>query len=234
MCEIADDGLIEKMLYPADLEKYLRAAGLPIRDLQDSRSIIYILDADSRIVFCNWAWDRFAAQNKGVNLSHLSVLGKSVLDVVPDALQLFYRTAYATARKSGQPWIHNFECSSPETFRLFHMRVLPIGGPYLCIENSLRIERLHEPDRAEIHPIASRYVDENGVVVMCSQCRRTRQVRNIGSPRWVWIPEFLNGPPGEVTHELCDLCFRFFYPGTDEGMADSWASPNETDTSADK
>jgi len=227
-------GHIETMLYPPDLEKYLRAAGLSIRDLQISRSIIYILDAESRIVFCNWAWDRFAAQNKGVNLTHLSVVGKSVLDVVPDPLQLFYRTAYATARKTHQPWIHNFECSSPETFRLFHMRVLPIGGPYLCVENSLRIERLHEADRAEIHPATSRYVDQNGVIVMCSHCRRTRQVRNIGSPRWVWIPEFLNAPPGEVNYALCDLCFRFFYPDTDGYMADRWTSPNETDTSPDK
>jgi hypothetical protein len=202
------------MLYPSDLDDYLRGAGLSIQHLQIDRSVIYILDSDSRIVFCNWSWDRFAFQNGGIGLSHLRVLGTSVLDVTPSLLQRFYVTAYATARKTGKPWEHDFECSSPETFRLFHMRVLPIGGPYLCIENSLRIENLHEPGRADIRLETAHYRDENGLVVMCCHCRRTRRVRNIGSPRWDWVPEFLTSPPGLVSHGLCELCVRFFYAGT--------------------
>ncbi len=202
------------MLYPSNLDRCLGDAGLSIKHLQIDRAVICILDADSQIVFCNWSWDRFAFQNGGIGLSHLSVLGTSVLDVTPDSLQLFYKTGYATARRTGKPWEHDFECSSPELFRLFHMRVLPIGGPYLCVENSLRIETLHEPGRAEIHPEASRYLDENGFIVMCCHCRRTRQVRNIGSPRWDWVPEFLKSPPGVVSHGLCELCLRFFYPET--------------------
>ena len=126
------------MLYPSDLEKYLGNCNLSIQDLQADRSVICILDADFRIVFCNWSWDRFAFQNGGLALSHLFVVGTSVLDGNAEILTTLLQSAYASARKTGQDWEHDFECSSPENFRLFHMRVLPIGGPYLCVENSLR------------------------------------------------------------------------------------------------
>jgi len=200
------------MLYPSDLEQYLLDCSLSIQGLQADRSVICIVDADSRIVFCNWAWDRFAFQNGGLALSHLFILGTSVLDVTPAPLRPFYENAYITARKSGVAWDHDFECSSSDKFRLFHMRVLPIGGPYLCIENSLRVERRHESETAEADLLVARYVDENGLTVMCCHCRRTRQARNIGSPKWHWIPGFLDSPPRNVSHGLCDICLRFFYP----------------------
>jgi hypothetical protein len=199
------------MLYPSDLEKYLANCNLSIQGLQADRSVICILDADLRIVFCNWSWDRFAFQNGGFALSHLFVVGTSVLDVTPESLQPFYTSAYTNARKTGQHWEHDFECSSPENFRLFHMRVLPIGGPYLCVENSLRVERPHEAATEPSLPL-SRYVDENGLTVMCCHCRRTRQARNIGNAKWHWIPDFLKSPPKNVSHGLCELCLHFFYP----------------------
>jgi hypothetical protein len=200
------------MLYPPDLDGCLESSGLSIQTLQTDRSIIYILDAGSQIVFCNWAWDRFAFQNGGTRLDNLSVFGRSVLDVTPEPLQSFYSATYAAVRKTRQPHEHDFECSSPETFRFFHMRVLPIGGPYLCVENSLRIERAHDVDQECAQPVASRYVDQEGIVVMCCHCRRTRRSRNVGSDRWDWVPDFLNAPPGPVSHGLCEFCLRFFYP----------------------
>jgi hypothetical protein len=200
------------MLHPPDLESQLGRVGLSIGDLQADRSIIYILDADLRIVFCNWSWDRFAFRNGGAGLDHLSVLGKSVMDVTPESLHLFYRGIYSEVRRTGRPSEHDFQCSSPEMFRLFHMRILPLGAPYLCIENSLSIERSHLRDLEETSPTSGRYLDDQGIIAMCCHCRRTRRVRVVGPPRWDWVPEFLNYPPGTVSHGLCLVCRRFFYP----------------------
>jgi hypothetical protein len=200
------------MLHPPDLDDQLGRVGLSIHDLQVDRSIIYILDAGLRIVFCNWSWDRFAFQNGGVHQDHLSVLGRSVMDVTPESLHRFYSNIYFEARRTGRPSEHDFQCSSPEMFRLFHMRVLPLGGSYLCIENSLSIERPHTRDFDGMRATSGRYLDDNGIVVMCCHCRRTRRIRAIGSPKWDWVPEFLVSPPGAVSHGLCQICRGYFYP----------------------
>jgi len=201
-------------MYLTDLEFQLQQTGLSIPALEADRSIIYILDAEARIAFCNSAWDQFASRNGGIGLGHLSVMGASIFDVTPKCLQMFYSNAYASVRKSCQPFEHDFECSSPETYRLFHMRILPAGGPYLCVENSIRIEEPHELDPDRTSPIRSCYQGGDGITVMCCHCRRVRRISNAITARWDWVPEYLTSPSGAVSHGLCGLCRRFFYPET--------------------
>jgi len=204
------------MLYPSDLDDCLKQAGLSITDLQADRSIICILDTDSRIVFCNWSWDRFAYRNGGLALSHLYVVGTSVLDITPASLKPFYQTAYAHVRQTLRPWEHDFECSSAEQYRSFRMRILSIARSYLLVENSLRVERPHTHAGGP-QPDSDLFVDTDGSLLMCPHCRRTRHTRIIGSPEWVWIPEYLTFPPGRVADELCGTCLRFFYPDRGDG-----------------
>ena len=156
---------------------------------------------------------RLARSNSRADSNSLSVLGRSVMDVTPESLHRFYTGVYSEARRTGRPSEHDFQCSSPEMFRLFHMRILPLGDPYLCVENSLSIERPHAGDPENAGPTSGRYLDDHGIVTMCCHCRRTRRVRGVGPPKWDWVPEFLNYPPGAVSHGLCLVCRRYFYPG---------------------
>src|SRR5262245_59379844 len=88
-------------------------------------SVIYGLDAAARIVFCNAAWDRFAAENNGESLLRPSPVGRFLSDYIPSPILGYYAKAHDRVRETGQPWDHFYECSSTETMRQFHMRVSP-------------------------------------------------------------------------------------------------------------
>src|SRR5215470_14327619 len=105
----------------------LEAAGFDLASLEADPSTIYMLSPDLRIVYCNKAWDEFAAQNGGVGLKRKAILGTPILDVIAEPLRPNYLDGLAEAQEQLHPWELDYECSSPELFRLFHMRVLPLA-----------------------------------------------------------------------------------------------------------
>ena len=88
----------------------LAEAGFRIENLEADNSIIYILDSNLRIIYCNKAWDQFASQNGGTGLNRRAILGMRVLDVVAGPLQAFYENAFAQAKDKGQPCEHVYVC----------------------------------------------------------------------------------------------------------------------------
>lgn len=193
-------------------ELRLEAAGFHVASLEADHSIIYLLGPDLRIVYCNRAWDEFASLNGGIGLNRESVLGKSVLDVIAEPLRPFFANGFAQAQKQLRPWEHDYECSSPEVFRLFHMRVLPLANSYLLVENSLKVERPHGSERPAMPSYQAPYLNEHGILTMCAHCRRTRRIDTGEVPIWDWVPAFLTEPPGRVSHGLCRNCRSYFYP----------------------
>ena len=141
------------------LELRLEAAGFHLKSLEADHSIIYMLSPDLRIIYCNKAWDEFAILNGGVGLSREAVLGTSISDVIAEPLKRFYEKAFDRAQKELKPWEHDYECSSPGLFRLFHMRVLPLANSYLLVENSLIVERPQSPEL----PAMSAYRQADGI-----------------------------------------------------------------------
>lgn len=195
-----------------DLELRLESAGLSFRALETNSSVLYVLQGDFKIIFCNESWDRFALQNGGNHLDRTSVLGTSVMDVTPAILRPYYATLLAKARISGQILEHEIELSSPEMFRLYRMRVLPIGGPYLCIENTRCVERPQDLAFARKSKTASDYEDENGCITICCNCRRTHCLRGTIDRNWHFVPEHLAIPPAHVKDNLCPKCWAKYYP----------------------
>ncbi len=199
------------MFTDSNLESILVAAGLSYARLETEPAVIYILRPDLRIVYCNQAWNKFAAENYGKGLNRSEVLGTVFLDAIPSLLKKFYADAFAEARATGNIWEHDFECSSPELFRLFHMRVLPLSDGHLLVENSMRFEESH---KRKSPPVSGNlvYVNEHGILTMCCHCRRTRRVGPRERETWDWIPRFLIEQPGRVSHGLCHTCMAYFYP----------------------
>lgn len=189
----------------------LEAAGFRLDSLEADHSIIYMLSPDLRIIYCNKAWDEFASLNGGVGLSREAVLGTSMLDVIAEPLKPYFANGFAQAQKQLVPWDLDYECSSPAAFRLFHMRVFPLPNSYLLVENSLRVERPHGPERPAMPPHAASYLNEHGLLTMCAHCRRTRRINTGAVPIWDWVPTFLMDPPGPVSHGLCRNCRAYFY-----------------------
>ena len=185
--------------------------GLPREVLDKSRNVIYLLNAELEIVYTNPAWDRFAQDNAGFHVAGAAVHGLNVMSVVPEPLMAFYGRLFSRFEHEHVPMGFDFECSSAGWHRRMRMDVYPqaASGGYLMV-SSLRREVEHTA-KAEVANRA-RYFSEEGVVTMCSHCRRTR--RAVADPTWDWVPQYVAEQPEAVSHGLCPVCSAYFYSHT--------------------
>jgi hypothetical protein len=189
------------------LETGLALSGFSVRALERNPSIIYILDRSFRICFCNLAWDHFANQNGGTDWLRERVTDSSCMDAISPLLRTFYEAAFRWVIRTQKPWEHDYECSSPENSRVFHMRVLPLHGERLLIENSLLVESPHKPGGP---PDTARHIAEDGQIAMCGNCRRVLAHDAAGKPIWEWVPAYLVSLPAPVNYGFCDTCLPYY------------------------
>ncbi len=190
----------------------LEAAGFRLANLEEDRSIIYMLGPDLRILYCNKAWDEFATLNGVIGLNREAVLGKFILELIREPLKALYANGFAQAQYGLRPWEHDSEFSSSELFPHFHVRVLPLANSYLLVENSLIVESTQGSERPEVPSYPTSYLNDDGAFVMCSHCRRTRRINTNEVQIWDWVPEVIMSPAGRVSHGLCRNCRAYLYP----------------------
>jgi len=95
---------------------------------EDDPAIIYVVNTDLNIVYCNAAWDQFALKNGGETMRRDSQIGRNVIEITPPPLRPFYARLYARALIGGQKMDCQYECSSVETTRRFHMHLTKIAS----------------------------------------------------------------------------------------------------------
>jgi hypothetical protein len=176
-----------------------------LQTLDASDDVAYVLTPERVIVRTNAAWERFAAANGGAALALDPPYGALLDALLPVALRSFYVDAFTRAQATGERWEHDYECSSPERYRRFHMVAYPFDGA-LVVVSSLRIERPH--DRPECPPDDAAYAVD-GIITMCSHCRRVRHPA--GSLRWDWVPDYVRAPLPNLSHGLCEPCYEFYW-----------------------
>jgi hypothetical protein len=181
-----------------------------INDFEASSSVIYALNDSLRIIYCNAAWDRFAEKNGGDGCRRERVIGTDVTSVITGPLRSFYLHRFTAVIENQWPWEHDYECSAVEARRFFHMRVLPWKNHHLLIENSLVVERPHDPHRLRMPPIETMYRNSQGSIVMCAHCRRTRRI-SPSTPIWDWVPDFVSNIPQRTSHGLCENCHAYYF-----------------------
>jgi PAS domain-containing protein len=191
------------------LERILESTSFPTKSLEANSDVIFVLDRRHRIAYCNPAWDAFAKQNHGIHLERNEMVGRDCLQGVPDFLRNWYKKLYRWVRKNQKPWEHDYQCSSPQKFRAFHMRVLPIDRSYLLVENSLLIERAH---RWKLNLSSDRqYINQYGWIVMCAHCRRTEYMCEEGKREWHWVPSYIVKAPAPVSGGICPACVSYYF-----------------------
>ena len=116
-------------------------------------------------------------------------LTRCIFDSVPASLTAFYQDLYDNVRATRKERTHIMECSSPLLLRRFHMSIRSFGESGLLTVNTLLEETPHsrEGHEPETHQDDSRYVDRNGIVTVCSHCRRTQNV--LQPELWEWAPD---------------------------------------------
>jgi hypothetical protein len=168
-------------------------------------STIVVLDPDGKILWTNPAWERFARENGGHDLERFA----SYYAGIGPVLRGFYESAFANALLTGAVYVQEYECSSPDVFRKFHLQAMPVAGKGLLLTHSLLVERPHEHQQA---PAAAappdRYRGANGIVVQCSNCRR---VRRAGEEVWDWVRDWVAASPPNTSHGICAPCLGFYW-----------------------
>ncbi|MDB4988999.1 MAG: hypothetical protein JWN04_4177 [Myxococcaceae bacterium] len=185
--------------------RFVATAAALMASVADSDDSAYLLSRDDELVEVNAGFLRFAQENGGA-ASLEAWRNQPVLSAIAEPLRAFFGAAFKRVRETGTPWEYQYECSSPARLRTFHMTVYP-GGTDLVVVHSLRVDSPHT--RLASAPDDGRYV-QNGLIRMCSNCRRVQN--RLGHKRWDWVPAYLQRAPVTVSHGLCDPCARFYWP----------------------
>lgn len=186
---------------------FLRHA-FDVDELDREEGIVVALDHEGTIVWTNRAWQRFASDNEGIEVAAQFGLGRRYLDGISGPLRPYFEAVFENVLATQEPFEQDYECSSPDTFRLHHVRILPIDEHGLLIEHSARASHPHGED-PEI-PTDAAFRDDNGMLLQCSNCRR---VHCIGDG-WHWVREWVKTPPASTTHGLCAACAGHYFATT--------------------
>lgn len=171
--------------------------------LEQPETTIAVIDRDASILWVNPAWDRFARENGASG----GLDGyESYLDGISSPLRWFYRRVFERALITGEVFEHDYECSSPDKRRRFRLRVLPIETRGLVLEHSLIAEGPHTATAEAA--IESRFLDANGRILQCSNCRRVRLPVTCA---WTWVPAWVAQAPPVTTHGICPSCVGFYW-----------------------
>jgi hypothetical protein len=191
----------------------LRLAPFDVAALDAERATVCGLSEDLVILYVNPAWHRYARDNGASWREGEWSVGAQLMDAVPDVLRPFYRGLFARARAAPGPVEHEYDCSSPETLRRCRMRVYPCPSGALVVVHSMLPEVAREAgDETGADEVEADYRDDNGLIALCSHCRRVRRARTADEPVWDWVPSFARHPPQGVSHSLCRTCVRYYYP----------------------
>jgi hypothetical protein len=180
-----------------------------LRDAFDAEALervgtnIAVIDAEGGILWVNLAWRRFARENGAP--SELDEV-RSYYDGIAPPLREFYRSAFSNALVTGEVFDHEYECSSPDRHRIYHLRALPIDARGLLLEHSLVTETEHEASTQEA--IEARYLNEDGTLLQCSHCRR---VRVTAGHTWDWVRQWVAKPHPMTSHGICPSCVGFYW-----------------------
>jgi hypothetical protein len=87
--------------------------------VDSSPAVSYILDSELHIQHCNPAWDKFARENGAPNLNARNIVGRVLLEFIPDVLRPAYSAAFSQVLTTSNVWEKCYECSSPDLYRLF-------------------------------------------------------------------------------------------------------------------
>jgi hypothetical protein len=186
----------------------------PTSIVEADNAVIFCLDPELIITYCNPAWDQFAIQNGGPELCRPMPVGRCVLDFIGGPDRGYFKKHYDHTLQQSEPWEREYECSSSDVYRKFQMRVLPMQSVRgLFVINSLIVEQAHQLSASP--PLEEVYRRADGFILMCGSCRRTRR-NSPGIDIWDWVPSFVEDFPARTTHGICAPCKEHYYPDPDE------------------
>ena len=186
-------------------------SGVDFQTLEREPQSIYALSDQFKLIYLNPAWFRFAQENDGEPaISQRFPIGSDFTQAISDPLRTFYVDHFLKVLQDGAVWEHDYECSSPELFRIFHEAAYRMHDKHgILVMNSLLIETEHTPADGPDALNEKIYRHPSGLITQCAYCRRFQRDRQ--PDRWDWNPEWVRHAPARVSHSLCAICFDYYF-----------------------
>lgn len=186
--------------------------GFNIGTLENDSNSIFGLSTDLTFNYMNPGWFSFAKENDGEPaISEKCILGSHIGDSISGPARDYYLEIFQSILHTGDVWHHDYECSSPEKFRIFHQSVYPLYNlKGLVVVNSLVKEHPHDTHSIIPHqPIKKLYTQETGFISQCSNCRRVKRATQ--ADVWDWVPAWVKQMPENTSHTFCQICYEYYY-----------------------
>jgi hypothetical protein len=188
-----------------------------------SSNTIYRVDKNYRITAFNAAYEEFAVRNGGTQILDRWGVGSSILDSAPrivrKQIQQLYDQAFA-----GQVVELDYECHSPDQFRRFVMRLIPDNETVIA-EHSLIVNHPHHHILdLSLDLILKLYIQPNGMILACCNCRKLRSAHDPG--RWDLVRAPIQQLPANLTHGICAVCTHHLFPGLVDDSPKKEPPPN--------
>jgi hypothetical protein len=170
-----------------------------------------LLGLDLSIQYVNEAWRRFARQNGAPELGSNWHSAEPITCFFDRPMRELLGARLSRVLRRSEPWSYSYECSSPEVFRKFNMRVtLAAPRDGLIVVHSRVVEVAPGATHETLGDLIHAYTDGRGLVVQCSGCDR---VHHPSESSWDWAPELVTGDRENVSHGICPTCeFQYYGP----------------------
>src|SRR3954468_7382085 len=169
--------------------------------LEAEHESAYLLGLDLSLQYVNEAWRRFARQNGAPQLGSNWHTADPITRYFDGPTRVPIVACFARVIARNQPWSYLYECSSPTQYRKFNMWVVPTAPrDGLIVVHSRAVELV--PGQALADQMRN-YIDERGLLVQCSGCRR---IHNPLEFSWDWAPWLATDQRPNTSHGMCPIC----------------------------
>jgi hypothetical protein len=176
--------------------------------LNASEDIIFFLDPKFTICGFNNSYLQFARENGQRDIESKFGLGRPVLEAISPRLRSYYEKSWEKALLTNQVFTQEYECSSSQQIRHYYQTAYPIhGGTGLVVTNHCKLALAMDKGEVEVMP---EHTNSNGFVEQCSNCRKIRN--HSFTEHWDWIPKWVDQPPHNTSHGICEYCLDHYYP----------------------
>lgn len=187
-------------------------AGIDFETIEKSPHSVFAVSSELKLIYFNQAWFEFAKENNGEpEISTRFHLGTPFEAGLSGLLKDFYIESYKAVMKEQKVWSHEYECSSSSNYRLYYQDVYPLkNGEGILIVNSLQIDRIIEDYFRQVSTFSiSNYLNSNGKIIQCSNCRKTKRKKQSGI--WDWVPILVEEIHENINHSICPICYDYYW-----------------------
>lgn len=181
-----------------------------LADLNASSNTIYAVWSDLTIAFLNDAWFDFARENRaGDDFLEGFGIGSSVDVGGDDPMNRYFIDCIHRSLREERAVAFQYECPAPETFRLMQVNFLPLRND-LCVISIARVKSSsHQAQGRDPRAgTAFDYLNDDGLISMCSCCRRVRVPGT--EHEWDFVPALIEDPVDTISHTFCESCKAYW------------------------